>query len=139
MRILGIDYGLKRTGIAVTDSEQILASSLSVLAANEVIPFIESYILKEQVEGIVVGMPKNLDNSDTDGTQLAKGFVKKLKLHFPQLYIETIDERFTSSMAKKYMIQSGLKKTDRRDKSRIDQLSAEIILSDFLKIKENLK
>lgn len=137
MRIIGIDYGLKRIGVAVTDMEQILASPLKVVTPQEVIGFLRMYLSQEPVEGIVIGLPKNLDNTDTDGTQLVKGFVKKLKTEFPAIFVEVIDERFTSKMARELVINSGINKKARRDKTLIDQLSAEIILSDYLKIKHN--
>lgn len=137
MRIIGIDYGLKRIGVAVTDMEQILASPLKVVTPQEVIGFLRMYMSQEPVEGIVIGLPKNLDNTDTDGTQLVKGFVKKLKTEFPAIFVEVIDERYTSKMARALVINSGINKKARRDKTLIDQLSAEIILSDYLKLKHN--
>ncbi|MEJ7674013.1 MAG: RuvX/YqgF family protein [Chitinophagaceae bacterium] len=108
-RILCIDYGGKRTGIAVTDPLQIIATGLTTVDSNELIPFKEIFF-QEEVELIVIGEPKSLDDSDTHATPLVKGAIRKLQKEFPQIPIKTVDERFTSKMAKQAMIDMGMKK-----------------------------
>jgi len=115
-RILAIDYGKKRTGIAVTDPLQIIASGLTTIASNDLISFLKKYLVAEAVELMVIGMPVNLDDTDTHATPLVKAVIKKLKLEFPNIPITEVDERFTSKMAKDAMLQMGLKKKQRRDK-----------------------
>lgn len=134
-RIIAIDYGAKRTGIAVTDPLQIIATALETVRSHELIDFLKRYVMTETVESFVVGMPRKLDNTDTNNTSLVKGFIKQLKKTFPDLPVYEHDERFTSGMALQTMIAMGSKKSDRRDKSNIDKMSATIILQSFLEIK----
>ncbi|MBC7867011.1 MAG: Holliday junction resolvase RuvX [Gloeobacteraceae cyanobacterium ES-bin-316] len=131
-RILSIDYGGKRTGIAVTDPMQIIATGLTTIASHELIPFLKKYCMQEQVELIIIGLPKNLDDSDTHGTPLAEAAIKRLKKEFPQMPIVTVDERYTSKMAKEAMLQMGMKKKDRRDKKLVDEIAATIMLQEYM-------
>ncbi len=131
-RILCIDYGKKRTGIAVTDPLQIIATGLTTVDSPELIPFLKKYFLQETVERIVIGEPKNLDNSDTHATPLVLEMIKKLQKEFPQIPIEKVDERFTSKMAKQAMLQMGMKKKDRRNKRTVDEIAAAIMLQEYM-------
>ena len=131
-RILAIDYGGKRTGIAVTDPMQIIATGLTTIGSHELISFLKSYFLKEVVELVIIGLPKNLDDSDTHGTPLAKAAIKRIQKEFPQMPLKTVDERYTSKMAKDAMIEMGMKKKDRRDKKIVDEIAATIILQEYM-------
>lgn len=131
-RILAIDYGAKRTGIAVTDPLKIIASALETVLTDKVIEFLKKYTQTEVVEAFVVGMPVNLDGSDTDGTIYVKKFIDELKSVFPEIPIHLQDERFTSKMAVSAMIAGGMKKKDRQIKGNIDKISATIILQSFM-------
>ncbi len=131
-RILCIDYGKKRTGIAVTDPLQIIATGLTTVDSPELIPFLKKYFQQEVVERIVIGDPKNLDDSDTHATPLVDDIIKKLTKEFPQMPIEKVDERFTSKMAKKAMLEMGLKKKDRRNKRTVDEIAAAIMLQEYM-------
>jgi putative holliday junction resolvase len=131
-RILSIDYGGKRTGIAVTDPLQIIATGLTTIASNELIPYLKKYFASEVVELIIIGMPVNWDESDTHGTPLVKAVIKKLQKEFPDMPLKTVDERYTSKMAKDAMLQMGLKKKDRRNKKLIDEIAATIMLQEYL-------
>ncbi|WP_341226387.1 Holliday junction resolvase RuvX [uncultured Arcticibacterium sp.] len=131
-RILAIDYGGKRTGLAVTDPLQIIATALETIPSSELIPYLKKYVNAEQVDAFVIGEPKNLDGSDTDASSLVKNFLVKLNIEFPQIPVHLIDERFTSKMAVQSMIASGTSKKDRRVKGNIDKISATIILQDFM-------
>ncbi|MGG9971693.1 Holliday junction resolvase RuvX [Ferruginibacter sp. SUN002] len=131
-RILAIDYGGKRTGIAVTDPMQIIATGLTTIESKTLIPFLKDYFSKETVELIIIGMPLNWDESDTHGTPLVKAAIKKLEKAFPQLPIKTVDERYTSKMAKDAMIQMGMKKKDRQVKGNVDVIAATIMLQEYL-------
>lgn len=131
-RILGIDYGKKRTGIAVTDPLKIIASPFETIPTPETISFLENYIKKEDVESIVVGMPLRLNNAATHATADVLRLIEKLKMKFPAVSIFAEDERFTSKMALDAAIASGMKKKDRREKGNIDKISAAIILQSFL-------
>ncbi len=131
-RILCIDYGGKRTGIAVTDPLQIIATGLITVDSKELIPFLKNYFEKEPVELIVIGEPKNLDDSDTHATPLVKETIKKLQKEFPQMPIKTVDERFTSKMAKQAMIEMGMKKKDRQNKRMVDEIAATMMLQEYL-------
>ena len=132
-RILAIDYGLKRTGIAVTDPLQIIATGLTTIDSQGLIPFLKKYFLQEAVELIIIGEPKNWDESDTHATPLVKDIIKKLQKEFPQIALKTVDERYTSKMAKQAMIEMGMKKKDRQKKGNIDQIAATIMLQQYLK------
>lgn len=131
-RILCIDYGGKRTGIAVTDPLQIIATGLTTVDSNELISFLKIYFLQEEVELIIIGEPKNLDDSDTHATPLVKEAIKKLQKEFPQIPIKTVDERFTSKMAKQAMIEMGMKKKDRKNKRTVDEIAATMMLQEYL-------
>lgn len=131
-RILCIDYGKKRCGIAVTDPLQIIATALTAIEANNIINYLKEYFSKEVVELILVGEPKNLDDSDTHATQPVYEFIKRLKKEFPSIPVKTVDERYTSKMAVQSMIEMGMKKKDRRKKENIDQLAATIMLQEYL-------
>ena len=131
-RILSIDYGGKRTGIAVTDPMQIIATGLTTIASHELIPFLKKYFLTEAVELIIIGLPKNLDDSDTHGTPLAEAAIKRLQKEFPQIPVKAVDERYTSKMAKEAMLQMGMKKKDRRDKKLVDEIAATIMLQEYM-------
>lgn len=131
-KILAIDYGMKRTGIAITDSSKIFATGLTTVASNEIYSFISKITQEEEIETIVVGKPMNLQNQPTDATKPSDTLAKKLGNLYPTIKIERVDERFTSKMAKKAMFDGGMKKKDRRDKKMVDKISATIILQSFL-------
>ena len=131
-RILAIDYGLKCTGIAVTDPLQIIATGLTTVDSKEMIPFLKSYFLQEAVELIIIGEPKNWDESDTHATPLVKDAIKKLKKEFPQIPLKTVDERYTSKMAKQAMIEMGMKKKARQNKRTVDEIAATIMLQEYM-------
>lgn len=134
-RILAIDYGEKRTGIAVTDELQIIASGLTTIQTKNIFSFLTEYLKNEKVELFVVGEPKQMNNKPSDSEQLIASFVKKLKTTFPKILIKRIDERFTSKMAFQTMIDSGLTKKQRQNKALIDEISATIILQSYLNYK----
>ncbi|WEK35201.1 MAG: Holliday junction resolvase RuvX [Candidatus Pseudobacter hemicellulosilyticus] len=131
-RILSIDYGGKRTGIAVTDPLQIIATGLTTIESQKLIPFLKDYFAKEPVERILIGMPTNWDDTDTHGTPLVRKAIKSLEKHFPQLPVETVDERFSSKMASQAMIDMGLKKKQRQNKALVDEIAATILLQEWL-------
>jgi len=131
-RILCIDYGLRRTGVAVTDPLQIIATGLTTVDSKELISFLKKYFQQEQVELIVIGEPKNLDDSDTHATPLVNAIILKLKKEFPQIPIKTVDERYTSKMARQAMIEMGMKKKDRRNKRTVDEVAATIMLQEYM-------
>ena len=131
-RILCIDYGLKRTGIAVTDPLQIISTGLTTVESKELISFLKDYFQLEHVELIIIGEPKNLDDSDTHATPMVKAIIAKLKKEFPHIPIKTVDERYTSKMAKQAMIEMGLKKKDRRNKKTVDKIAATIMLQEYM-------
>ena len=131
-RIMAIDYGLKRVGLAVTDPSQIIATPLDTVPALDVLKYLETYLQREPVDLFVVGMPVHLDSSPTDATPHVKGFVKRLKQKFPEKEIVLADERFTSRIAKQAMLAGGMKKMDRRDKGTVDRLSATILLQSYM-------
>ena len=133
-RIMAIDYGGKRTGIAVSDPLQIIATGLTTIDSKELIPFLKKYIATEPVEQIIIGMPKNWDESDTHGTPLVKEAIKKIQKEFPAMPLKEVDERFTSKMAKDAMLQMGLKKKERRDKKLVDEIAATIMLQEYMGI-----
>jgi len=132
-RIISIDYGRKRTGIAVTDPLQMIASGLETIASGEVEKWLERYIVDEPVERIVVGCPTMPDGSESDTMiRYVQPFVNRLKNKFPKIVIDTLDERYTSKLAIRAMIDGGMKKKDRRNKANIDMLSATILLQGYL-------
>jgi len=132
-RILSIDYGLKRTGIAVTDPLKIIATGLTTVESPKLIAFLKDYFSKEAVELIIIGEPKNWDESDTHATPLVKKIIEKLKKEFPALPIKTVDERYTSKMAFQAMIEMGLKKKQRQNKALADEIAATIMLQEYLR------
>jgi len=132
-RILAIDYGLKRTGIAVTDPLKIIATGLTTIESPKLIAFLKEYFKKEEVELIIVGEPKNWDETDTHATPLVRKIVEKLKKEFPSIPLKLVDERYTSKMATDAIIEMGIKKKDRRDKSLVDKVAATIILQEYLR------
>lgn len=131
-RILAIDFGKKRTGIAVTDELQIIASGLTTVYTEDLIPFLKEYISKNQVELFLVGKPKQMNNTDSESEALILPFLKKLKNQIPQIPLLRIDERFTSKIAVQTMIDGGLNKKQRRNKALVDEISATIILQSYL-------
>lgn len=133
-RILCIDYGLKRTGIAVTDPLQIIATGLTTLHSKELIPFLKDYFAKEPVERIIIGWPTNWDDSATHATPLVENAIKQLQKNFPQMPITKVDERYTSKMAKDAMLEMGLKKMQRRNKALVDEIAATIMLQEYLRV-----
>lgn len=134
-RALAIDYGKKRSGLAVTDNDQIIANGLTTVDTSDLMSYLQNYCKEEEVEVLVVGEPKRLDLSETHATQLVEAFVKKLKGVFPETRIAMVDERFTSKMAFDAIVQSGVPKQKRKDKSLIDEVSAAIILQSYLETK----
>jgi putative Holliday junction resolvase len=134
-RLLAIDYGLKRTGLAVTDPMKIIATALETVRSHTLTDYLKKYMELEPVEAFIVGMPKKLDNTDTNNTRHVEAFINRLKNCFPDIPVYTHDERFTSSMALQSMIASGYKKMDRREKGNIDKISATIILQSYMESK----
>jgi putative Holliday junction resolvase len=131
-RIICIDYGGKRTGLAVTDPFKMIATALTTVATKELIPFLQNYFKTEEVELILIGEPLNLDDSATHATPLVAAAIKNLTKAFPHIPIQKVDERYTSKMAVRAMIDMGMKKKDRRDKANIDQIAATIMLQEYL-------
>lgn len=131
-RILAIDYGTKRTGLAVTDEMQIIASGLTTVETKELIPFLENYVATENVEKFVVGLPKQMDNTASESEVYIQKFLELLAKVIPHIPVERVDERFTSIMAFQTMIDSGLKKKQRQNKGLIDEISATLILQSYL-------
>ena len=131
-RILAIDFGLKRTGIAVTDPLQIIATGLTTVNTRDLMAFLKTYIAHETVELFIIGDPKNLDDSDTHISTNVRHFITALEKEIPSVPIRTVDERFTSKLASQAMFQMGLKKKDRRDKKIVDQVAATIMLQEYL-------
>ena len=131
-RVLAIDHGRKRTGLAVTDPLRIIASALDTVPTADVISYLKAYLAREEVDGFVVGLPMGLDGRPTDATAGVEAFLKQLRKAFPGKWVETVDERFTSSLAKQAVLQSGIGRMARRDKAQLDRISATIILQDWL-------
>jgi putative Holliday junction resolvase len=131
-RILSIDYGKKRTGIAVTDPLKIIATGLTTVETPKLLAFLRDYIKKEGVEQVIIGMPTNLDDSDTHATPLVKKFIALLRRNFPALPITEVDERFTSKMATQAMLDMGLKKKQRQNKALKDEIAATIMLQEYM-------
>jgi len=131
-RIIAIDYGLKRTGLAVTDPLKIISSALTTVETAQLFNFLKDYFKKEIVELIIIGDPKNLDDSDTHATPLVKKVIERLKKEFPTIPVTTVDERYTSKMAKGAMIEMGMKKMQRRDKAMVDKIAATIMLQEYM-------
>lgn len=131
-RILGIDYGRKRSGVAVTDPLQIVASALGTVPTHTLLQFVTAYVAREQVERIVIGQPTQLNGAPSESMRYITPFVAQLRKALPDMPVEFYDERFTSAIAHQAMIDGGMKKSDRRDKSRVDSMAATIILNDYL-------
>ena len=132
-RIISIDYGLKRTGLAVTDPYQIIATGLTTVHSKELIPFLKDYFEKEPVELIIIGEPKNWDDTDTHATPLVEKCIKDLQKNFPAVPVKKVDEIYTSKMAKDAMLEMGMKKKDRRNKALVDEIAATIMLQEYLR------
>ncbi|WP_353083347.1 Holliday junction resolvase RuvX [Flavobacterium sp.] len=131
-RILAIDYGIKRTGIAVTDEMQIIASGLTTIPSETAIAFLKDYFAKEKVAKVLIGEPKQMNGLPSESTEIIEKFVSKFKSEFPDMPLERSDERFTSKMAFQTMIDSGLKKKQRQNKALVDEIAATIMLQDYL-------
>lgn len=136
-RILGIDYGRKRTGVAVTDPLQIVAGNLATVPTHTLMQFIKDYMSREQVELIVIGQPTQLNGEPSESMKYITPFVNRLRKEMPDMPIVMYDERFTSTIAHQAMIDGGMKKSDRRDKARVDAIAATIILNDYLQSKHH--
>ena len=132
-RIISIDYGGKRTGLAVSDPLQIIATGLTTVESKQLIPFLKDYFSKEQVELIIIGEPKNWDDTPTHATPLVEKCIKDLQRNFPGMPIKRVDERYTSKMAKDSMLEMGMKKKDRRNKALVDEIAATIILQEYMR------
>ena len=132
-RIICIDYGGKRTGLAVTDPLQIIANGLTTVESKTLIPFLKDYFARETVELILIGEPKNWDDTDTHATPLVEKCIKDLQKNFPAIPIKKVDERYTSKMAKDAMLEMGMKKKDRRNKAFVDEIAAAIMLQEYLR------
>lgn len=138
MRILSIDYGQKRTGIAVTDEMQMIASGLTTVDSDTAIDFLRNYFAKEKVEKVLIGEPKQMNGQPSESAPIIEAFIVKFKEQFPDMPLVQVDERFTSKMAFQTMIDSGLKKKQRQNKALIDEISATILLQDYLSRKNFL-
>lgn len=136
-RVLSIDYGRKRVGLAVTDPQQIIASRLTTIPTHTIWDFLKEYFQKETIETVVVGYPKQMNNEASEAVRYINPFLKKFQIQYPKMNLEILDERFTSKMAFQTMIDGGLKKQKRRDKALIDGISATIILQSYLEQKRN--
>lgn len=135
-RILAIDYGQKRTGIAVTDEMQMIGSGLTTIPSETALVFLAVYFAKEKVERVLIGDPKQMNGQPSQSAPLIEAFIEKFIIRFPDMPLEKVDERFTSKMAFQTMIDSGLKKKQRQDKALIDEISATILLQDYLSRKK---
>ena len=134
-KAIGIDYGTKRVGISISDATQMIATALCTVPTKEIFKFLIDLVEKEKVDTIVVGVAQNLDGTDTDSTLFIQQFIEKIKVLFPKVGVHSIDERFTSKIAFQSIIDSGIKKKKRQNKSLIDEVSATIILQDYLSYK----
>lgn len=131
-RILAIDYGRKRTGLAVTDPAQMIASPLETIATAELPSWLDEYFRKEQVETVVIGMPRRMNNQPSESYTYIEPFIRMFRKRFPQVDLQTFDERFTSVLAHRAMIEGGVKRKQRQDKTVVDKIAACIILEDYL-------
>lgn len=134
-KIIAIDYGLKRIGVAISDESRVLAFGLDTVSVSEIVPFLTQIVNKEHIDVFVIGKPLQKDNTQSEIENEILRFIKKLKLIFPQIVIERYDERFTSLIAKKTIIESGINKKKRADKKLVDKISATLILQSFLEKK----
>lgn len=137
-RIIAIDYGRKRTGIAVSDTLQLIANGLTTVATHSLLPFLDDYFRKESVERIIIGLPKQMNNEMSENMKYIQPFVNSLKKRYPDIPVEYVDERFTSVLAHRAMLDGGLKKKDRQNKALVDEISATIILQTYLESKRFL-
>lgn len=135
-RIIGIDYGRKRTGLAVTDTLQLIATGLTTVPSGEVVGFLTEYSKKESIDLFVVGLPKQMNNEFSENMKYVQAFVTHLKRTIPFIPIEFYDERFTSVLAQRTMLEGGLKKKKRQNKALVDEISAVIILQSYLESKK---
>lgn len=131
-RLLSIDYGRKRVGIAVSDPLQIIANGLTTVASGEILKFLADYVAKETVDKFIVGLPKTVRNEESESMRYIKPFVAQLKKQFPTIPVVMCDERFTSVLAHQTMLEGGLKKKDRQNKALVDEVSATIILQSYM-------
>lgn len=131
-RLLAIDYGRRRTGIAVTDTMQIVANGLTTVATHQLLTFLKQYTTKEPIDRIIVGLPKQMNNQPSESMRYIEPFLRQLAKELPQIPVDMYDERFTSVLAHRAMLDGGMKKTARRDKAIVDEISATIILNDYL-------
>lgn len=138
-RILAIDYGKKRVGLAVTDPLKIIATRLATVAAHEIWTFLDAYFKKEQVECVVIGYPRQMNNEPSEAVLYIHPFLNRFRKLYPEMKVETVDERFTSKLAFRAMIDAGLKKKDRQNKGMVDAVSAVIILQSYLEQQKFLK
>jgi len=136
-RLIGIDYGQKRTGLAVTDPSRIMASQLASIGSYDVYTWLAKYMASETVDGFVVGFPRDMRNQPSQSARFVQDFVKGLKNKFPSIPVYWVDERFTSTMAVQSMVQAGVPKSKRKDKGMVDALSAVIILESYLDQEKN--
>ena len=137
-RILAIDYGRRRSGIAVTDVLQLIANGLATVPTHQLLQFILDYVQKEPVERILVGLPKQMNNEPSENMKYIEPFVRALQKRLPQVPVEYVDERFTSVLAHRAMLEGGLKKKDRQNKALVDEISATIILQSYLESRRPL-
>ncbi len=136
-RILAIDYGKKRVGLAVTDPSQIIANKLTTVATNELWGFLQNYFSKENVDEVIIGYPRQLNNQPSEAVAYINPFIKEFKRKYPEMHLELMDERFTSKMAFQTMIDGGVSKKGRRNKAMVDAISATIILQNYMEQKRN--
>ena len=134
-RIVAIDYGRKRVGLAVTDTLQIFATSLTTVHSKDVMNYLKEYVLKETVDCFVVGLPRQMNNTDSESARFIEPFVRLLQKQFPAIPVARVDERFTSKMATATILEAGLKKKDRQNKALVDTVSATIILQSYLEMR----
>ena len=132
VRVLAIDFGLKRTGLAVTDPARIIASALATVSTGELFGWLKAYLGREGVEGFIVGLPVDLNGRDTDATPHVRTFITELEKRFPAQWVETVDERLTSRMAQRTLLESGIGRMARREKGALDRISATILLQGWL-------
>ncbi|MBQ2025200.1 MAG: Holliday junction resolvase RuvX [Paludibacteraceae bacterium] len=137
-RIMAIDYGRKRVGVAVTDPMQLIAGGLTTVPSKDILDFIQQYVATQEVETIVVGLPKQMNNQPSESMRYITPFVNALKKRLPAIKVDFFDERFTSVLAHRAMLDGGLKKKDRQNKALVDEISATIILQDYLESKRYL-
>jgi putative Holliday junction resolvase len=138
-RIIGIDYGRKRIGIAVTDPLQMFASPLTTISPPEFDNFMKDYLKNEKIDAFVIGYPRQMNNQPSESVKYIDPFIRKLKKNYPEIEVHCADERFTSRIAFRTMIEGGVKKEERKDKAMVDRISASIILQSFLDTRKNMK